>query len=52
MPTGYNIHSDEELGGEAVAKDTATVVDLETTPPSAVDPAKEFPRYTRYGVIV
>ncbi|KAJ2845095.1 hypothetical protein GGI22_006665, partial [Coemansia erecta] len=52
MPTDYNIHSDEELCGEVIAKDTVTVVDIEATPPSAIDPAKEFPRYTRYGVIV
>ncbi|KAJ1773829.1 hypothetical protein EV179_000148 [Coemansia sp. RSA 487] len=42
---------DEEPGNEVVAKDTATVVDIENTPSDALDPAKEFPCYTRYAVI-
>ncbi|KAJ2524065.1 hypothetical protein GGI11_001079 [Coemansia sp. RSA 2049] len=47
-----NTQSDDEYADRMLAKDAATVVDIENDMSDTVDPAKEFPRYTRYAVIV
>ncbi|KAJ1737922.1 hypothetical protein LPJ72_000077 [Coemansia sp. Benny D160-2] len=46
-----NTQSDDEYADRMLAKDAATVVDIENDMSDTVDPAKEFPRYTRYAVI-